>query len=189
MTMTAIAVKEVHPLNPIPFQIERANSELSNLSGELEQAEAQRKELIRLGIVGPREELKLKDAEQRIESLRLKISRMDVKIEGLEEDLPRIDVEVRTAAGNLEAAKERMPEVLAELRQVDADTEALCDDKVIKRLGTLVKKRSDLIEEFTRTLPNQIMGAEGYLHLAPTREFPRAPERPEKIQILVDILK
>ena len=188
MTLTAVKEK-LHGLNPIPFQIEQANNELSNLNGELEQAEARRKDLIRLGIVGPREEFKLKEVEGQIGSLSLKISRMDVKIEGLEEDLPRIDVEVRTAAGNLEAAKERMPEVLAELRQIDAEAIALCDDKAIKRLVTLVKKRSDLVEEFTRTLPNQISGAEGYLHLAPTREFPKAPERPEKVQRIVDILK
>ena len=136
--MTLTAVKEVHPLNQIPFQIEQANSELSNLSGELEQAEAQRKELIRQGIVGPREEFNLKEVEEQIESLRLKISRIEVKIEGLEEDLPRIDIEVRTQADLIEAAKERMPEVLAELKQVDADTEALCEDKVIKRLVTMV---------------------------------------------------
>ena len=45
--MTTAVKEEVHGLNPIPFQIERAETELSNLSGELEQAEAQRKELIR----------------------------------------------------------------------------------------------------------------------------------------------
>lgn len=188
MTLTAVKEK-IHGLNPIPFQLEQAHAELSNLTAEQEKAEAERRELIRQGVHRPHEEKALKEVEQQIGNLRVQISRMDVKIEGLEEDLPRIDVEVRTAAGNLETAKERMPEVLAELRQIDAEAEALCDDKVIKRLVTLVNKRSDLVEEFTRTLPNQISGAEGYLHLAPTREFPRAPERPEKIQSLVSILK
>ena len=187
--MTTAVEEKIHGLNPIPFQIEQANSQLSNLNGELEQAETQRKEILRLGIVGPREELKLKGVEQQIESLRLKISRMDVKIESLEEDLPTVDIEVRTAAGNLETAKERMPEVLAELKQVDAEAEALCDDKVVKRLVTMMKKRTDLVDELQSTLPNQIMGAEGYLHLAPTREFSKALARPEKVQNLADGLK
>ena len=112
--MTLTAVKEVHPLNQIPFQIEQANSQLSNLSGELEQAEAQRKELIRMGISRPHEEHELKTVEQQIGNLRLQISRIKVKIEGLEEDLPIVDAEVRTHAGNLETAKERMLNITPE---------------------------------------------------------------------------
>ena len=69
--MTTAVKEEVHGLNPIPFQIERAETELSNLSGELEQAEAQRKEIIRLGIVGPREEFKLKGVEHFIKKIQM----------------------------------------------------------------------------------------------------------------------
>jgi len=187
--MTTAVKEKVHGLNPLPFQIERAHAELSNLTAELAQADSRRRELIVQGVSRPAEELELKELEKEIESLRLRVDHTNIKIESLQEDLPRIDIAVRTQVDLLEAAKKRMLEVLGELKQLDAEAVALRDDKVVKRLVTIVKKRTDLVDELQSTLPNQIMGAEGYLHLAPTREFPRAPRRPEKIQNLVDILK
>ena len=188
MTLTAVKEK-IHGLNPIPYQIERANTELSGLIAELKKAEARRKELVVQGISRPHEENELKTVEQQIGNLRLQISRIKVKIEGLEEDLPRIDVEVRTHAGNLETAKERLLLITPEIEALDDEAVALCHDKAVMRLVEIAKQRSELVEELTATIPRQIQKSESYLHLAPTREFPRAPERPEKVQCLLDILK
>lgn len=187
--MTTAVKEKIHGLNPIPLQIERAETELSNLKAEQEKAESRRKELIVQGVSRPAEELELKELEKEIGSLRLKVDHINIKIESLQEDLPGIDIAVRTQVDLIEAAKNRIPEVLAELKKVDTETEKLCDDKVVKRLVTMVKKRNDLVDELQSTIPNQIMGAEGYLHLAPTREFPKALERPEKVRNLRDILK
>ncbi len=112
-----------------------------------------------------------------------------MKIEGLEEDLPIVDAEVRTHAGNLETAKERMLNITPEINALDDEAVALCDDKAVKRLVEIAKQRSELVEELTGTIPRQIQKAESYLHLAPTREFPQAPERPEQVNDLVGILK
>jgi len=79
--------------------------------------------------------------------------------------------------------------ITPEIEALDDEAVALCDDKAIKRLIEIAKQRSELVEELQSTIPRQIQKAESYLHLAPTREFPQAPEQPEKVKDLVGILK
>jgi len=82
-----------------------------------------------------------------------------------------------------------MLNITPEINALDDKAVKLCDDKAVKRLVEIAKQRSELVEELTGTIPRQIQKAESYLHLAPTREFPRAPERPEKVKDLIGILK
>ena len=187
--ITATVEEKFHPLNQVTYQVKFARTELAGLVAELRKAESRRKSLIVQGISRPAEELELKNIEKQIGNLRLKIEHSEIQIEGLIEDLPKVDAETRTAAGNLESAKERLPKVLAELEKIDAEMIELCDDEGVKQFVEVLQKRKELVEELTYTLPNQIRGAEGYLHLAPTREFPEAPNRPEKVQCLLDSLK
>jgi len=189
--MTVAVEEKLHPLNPLTYQLTFARTELATLVAELKKAEARRRSLIVQGVVKPLEEKELKDTEQQIGTTRLKIDRIKVKIEGLEEDLPRVDVETRNAVENLETAKERMPLITPEIETLDAEAVKLCQEKAVKRLVEISKERTALVEELQSTIPNLILGAEGYLHLAPSRreEFPEAPEKPEQVRDLVEILK
>ena len=189
---TATAVEDqLHPLNPLTYQLTFAKTELAKLIAELKKAETRRKELIVRGVIRPAEELEIKNIEKQIGNLRLKIDRTEVRIEGLLEDLPKVDVETRNAVENLASAKERMPLITPEIETLDAEAVKLCEAKAVKQLVEVLQKRKDLVEELQSTIPNRIGEAEGYLHLAPSprEEFPEAPEKPEQVRDLVESLK
>jgi len=75
--------------------------------------------------------------------------------------------------GTLRQRKSGCSISLLRINALDDEAVALCDDKAVKRLVEIAKQRSELVEELTGTIPRQIQKAESYLHLAPTREFPR----------------